>query len=118
MPAALGSAAGYAVIALVPVRRPDGRWYRPRKVVAQAWEDDDRDIDPRRGAVVLGTHDVQEATSLAQYACGVWYGSAVVESPVVGWFRRGYVAGRQGDPCWIQDPKRGRAGVMFTSVWD
>lgn len=96
---------------LAPVTRPDGRVYRPRKIVACAVADDDECLS---GVTVLGTHDMtiaqREADWYAQWQLG--RGSAALD-PETGWFREGYEDGR---PMWIRDPVKGRAGVMFREV--
>jgi hypothetical protein len=95
---------------LPPIERPDGRTYRPRKVIAHAWGDDGYELE--RGAVVFGTHDVERARALAERACADWYGTAHAVRAEVGWFRDGYVNGRR---AWIRDEVRGRAGVWFVA---
>lgn len=95
---------------LPPIERPDGRTYRPRKVIAHAWEDDGYYND--RGAVVFGTHDVERARELAERACAGWYGMTHAVRAELGWFRDGYESGRR---AWVNDPVRGRAGVWFTA---
>jgi hypothetical protein len=75
---------------LPAVTRPNGKQYRPRKVVAWRWENDDASpVLEGCGAVVLGTHD-----------------------PEVNWFRLGY---QGGELAWVRDAVKGRAGVMFTA---
>lgn len=97
---------------LPAIMRPDGRPYRPRKIVAHSWENDTVH-DWSAGAVVLGTHDVERARVLADSSIKVWFGSefSAVE-PEVGWYRLGY---EYGDQVWTEDERRGRAGVWFTA---
>lgn len=98
---------------LLAVERPDGRLYRPRKVVVWPWENDDAWSEWRGGAVVLGTHDVERARELADSSIKLWFGAELsAVKPEPGWWRLGY---SYGDPTWIEDVVRGRAGVWFTA---
>jgi hypothetical protein len=77
-----------------------------------AWEND---LDDRRGCIVFGTLNPDGlARDRARDTCACWYGDPDdydVTEPVVGWWRDGYnLYGR----AWIDDPARGRPGVMFT----
>jgi hypothetical protein len=93
---------------LVPVTRPDGRVYRPRKIVACAVADED---DILSGVVVLGTHDLSRAQVLAdQYAAWQLGSGYTAVDPETGWWRDGIEAGRR---WWVRDPVRGRAGIMY-----
>ncbi|HET9144069.1 hypothetical protein [Actinophytocola sp.] len=97
---------------LEPIERPDGRTYRPRKIVAWSWEDDTVH-GWSAGAVVLGTHDVDRARVLADSSIKAWFGSELsAVEPEVGWYRLGYEYGEQ---IWAVDERRGRAGVWFTA---
>lgn len=97
--------------ALEPVTRPDGRVYRPRKVVACAVADDGEFLS---GVCVLGTHDLAVAQVLAdRYAAWQLGKGSVALEPEAGWFREGYESGRL---MWVRDPAKGRAGVMFHKV--
>lgn len=99
------------VTKLTPIKRPSGKIYRPRKVRCYAWEN--QDLDDGYGAVVLGTHDVELAEKLATNAIKYWFDSELIATkPEVGWFRSGY---HHGEPTWIRDQVRGRAGVLFTA---
>lgn len=93
------------------IPRPDGRLYRPRKVIARAIADEDQELC---GVMVLGTHDVPRARVLAgEYAAwqlGSGYASA---DPVPGWYRDGFECGRR---CWVTDEHHGRAGVWFRKI--
>jgi hypothetical protein len=95
--------------------RPNGKPYRPRKIVTHPWENQDGDGD--RGVVVLGTHDVEEARVLAAEACSHWFGSSYAIEAAPGWYRLGYT-GYRGELSWTYDPERGRAGVFFTASDD
>ena len=97
---------------LEPIERPDGRTYRPRKIIAWSWENDTVH-DSSAGVVVLGTHDVGRARMLADSCVKSWFGgelSAVEPEP--GWYRLAY---ERGEPMWTEDERRGRAGVWFTA---
>ncbi len=97
---------------LLTITRPNGKRYRPRKIVTWRWENDGWDNDDC-GAVVLGTHDVEIAQEEAEYAIKYWFDSGLIASkPEVGWFRLGYL---NGEPTWLRDAVMGRAGVMFTA---
>ncbi len=96
---------------LEPVQRPDGRMYRPRKVIAYPVADAD---EMTSGVVVLGTHDVERARKLADSCAAAWVDAGyVVAEPEVWWFREGFDAGR---PMWLRDEVKGRAGVMFHEI--
>lgn len=90
-----------------PVKRPNGKLYRPRKIRVVVldfdyWED--------MSCLVLGTHDVEAARELAaleihRYDPGLHPGEARL-----GWWRQSI---RNGDPYYDSDPERGAAGVSF-----
>lgn len=97
--------------ALVPVTRPDGRVYRPRKIVAWPVVDGDEIII---AVIIAGTHDLGVAQKLAdQYAAWQLGTGTVAVSPETGWFRDGYEGGGRQ---WIDDPVYGRAGIMFREL--
>lgn len=90
------------------IMRPDGKPYRPRKVVA--WPVADAD-EMTSGVMVLGTHDIERARKLADECAAAWAGGGCVAiEPETGWFREGYESGRL---MWLRDEVRGRAGVWF-----
>lgn len=89
------------------ILRPNGKSYRPRKVVAHAWENDDWPV----GVVIIGTHDLERAGKFAEEMCQYWYGLHATK-PSVDWFRDGFESGKR---VWVRDPNHGRAGVMFTA---
>lgn len=92
-----------------PVVRPDGRVYRPRRLVVQEWED-----DWESGVLVLGTHDVVRARALALGVCHRDHGpESTALFVATGWYRDGYA---YGERAWIHDDVRGRAGVKFEVV--
>jgi hypothetical protein len=96
---------------LLPITRPDGRVYCPRKVIACAVGDEDGIL---AGVVVLGIHDVERAAKLAQdyvdWQLGEGYAPA---QPECGWYRDAFEGGERR---WIRDEVRGRAGVMFREI--
>jgi hypothetical protein len=95
------------------ITRPNGKPYRPRKVIAAAVTDPD-DGDMLVGVMVLGTHDYHRAKPMADdYA--VWqYGRGHLATDwVTGWWRDGLQNGRR---CWLEDPEHGRAGVWFREI--
>jgi len=93
------------------IARPDGTPYRPRRVTANAVNDEDELLS---GVMVLGTHDLGRAQPLADdyvtWQLGAGY---VAVDPVAGWWRDGYSSGRR---CWVPDEKHGRAGVWFREI--
>ncbi len=101
-----------------PIVRPNGKLYKPTKVIAYAW--DNRDVtDDECGIVVLGTHDVDRARRLAESALdwplGLGMPYYIATKADIGWFRQGY---NSWGPAWISDEVRGRAGVMFWATDD
>lgn len=97
---------------LPAILRPNGKVYRPRKLVAYAFEDDHAG---ESGVVVLGTHDPVRAHALAERVARSWYGTEYVVEPVQVWWHDGI---ENGDRRWMHDPVRGRAGVCFTASDD
>lgn len=96
--------------ALPAITRPDGRLYRPRKLVA-CQVDEDGDF---AAVLVLGTHDTALAWPLADQFAAREAGSGYrAYDPMPGWWRE---ALRGGERCWVDDEKRGRAGVLFGRV--
>ena len=96
---------------LVPVRRPNGQLYRPRKMVAYQVPDEDDIIS---AVLVLGTHDIARAQALADQVAARYADSGCIAAdPVAGWWRDGFEGGRR---CWVKDDRRGRAGVMFREI--
>jgi hypothetical protein len=97
-------------IPTAPITRPNGKIYRPRKVVCHSWEN-----DPgfEEGVVILGTHDVEACRAFATEMVQYWIKGEVADNPRVGWFRDGFESGRR---MWVDDPVRGAAGVMWDGV--
>lgn len=92
------------------IARPNGKPYRPRKVIACAVVDDDE----LAGVIVFGTHDIARAKPLAdEYATWQLGRGFVALSPVTGWWRDGFSCGRRS---WLEDSVNGRAGVRFGDV--
>jgi hypothetical protein len=92
--------------------RPNGKVYRPRKLVAHAFEDDHAG---ESGVVVLGTHDPERARELALSSARYWYGTEYIVDPVTVWW---HDAMECGERRWRHDAARGRAGVCFTASDD
>lgn len=96
---------------LLPIERPSGSLYRPRKLVAYSVTDDDELV---AGAVVFGTHDADQALPLAQEVIDRELGREYVPiEPCKVWWRDGFESGRR---AWITDEEHGRAGVWFRDL--
>lgn len=96
---------------LPPVRRPNGKWYWPRKVNGNAVCDEN---DNLVAVLVLGTHDVERARPLAEDCARAWTDDdGTAASPGAGWWRDGM---RDSRRWWEYDEIRGRAGVWFEVV--
>jgi hypothetical protein len=94
---------------LPAIVRPNGKTYRPRKIVVIPCENADE-----FGAVVFGTHDVELATPLATEEIASRFDTRYAATdPVVGWWRDGY---ERGERVWVWDEQIGRAGVWFASA--
>lgn len=90
--------------------RPDGRRYRPVKVTAEFTVGGD---GMEEGVMVCGTHDIARARALAEPYVSRWDAGMAPASPVTGWWRLGYSAGRM---VWLPDEVKGRAAVWFTEI--
>lgn len=91
-----------------PIVRPNGKLYRPRKIVVFVVGEEDE------GVLVLGTHDEQRAQVLAdQMAAYVAGADFVAASPETGWYRDGFECGERR---WVSDEERGRPGVYFREI--
>jgi hypothetical protein len=99
---------------LSAIERPDGRMYRPRKVIAHSWDNEGaHGQDDDYGVFVFGTHDVERARPLAIQAIKHFFGSELVPvRPERRWVRLSYLNGEQ---AFIDDPVRGRAAVQFNA---
>lgn len=94
--------------------RPNGKPYRPRKVVVEPWDNESVGWGYDFGVVVLGTHDIALATSLANDEIrSRWDRRLAAVEACVGWYRDGF---QGGDRCWVNDDVRGRAGVWFRAT--
>lgn len=93
------------------VKRPDGRIYKSRKVVGHIVGDED---EIPCAVLVLGTHDIARAQPLADRVARMYTEPGCVAArPETGWWRDSI---RDGRPWWVEDDKRGRAGVMFRKI--
>ena len=69
---------------LEPSTRPNGKPYRPRKIVACMVGEEDE------GVLVLGTHDQERAQVLADQMAGYFVGKGFTAArPETGWHRDG-----------------------------
>lgn len=93
---------------LVPVTRPDGRIYKPRKrPVAELLDNSDSDWrGPEQLVYVLRTHDIERARSLAERVA-VGY---ELKAPLQTWTR---LTIRRGEPEFEYDAVRGVPVVIF-----
>lgn len=97
--------------ALAGITRPNGKPYRPRKLVAYSVADEDEIV---AGAVVFGTHDPVRARDLAGEVIRRDVGHEYVPvKPCRVWWRDGFDGGRR---MWVTDEEHGRAGVWFREV--
>lgn len=94
--------------------RPNGKPYRPRKIVVEPWDDH---WDHRCGAAVFGTHDVEAARAIAAEEIAARWAMPYAIDARVGWWRSGY-EGTRGEPSWVYDEVHGRAAVFFTASDD
>lgn len=93
---------------LVPVVRPNGKVYRPRRPPRAVRCDlDDPRSDLSEIVIVVGTHDVDRARALALRLAG-----DVSARPLWGeqWYR---VAIRNGDRVYVQDEVSGAPALDF-----
>ena len=98
-------------VTLEQIRRPKGKLYRPRKVIAYCVSDAD---DCVTGIVVFGTHDPDRALALARELAADQVGrGAEPGDPVTVWWRDGFEGGYR---MWVTDEERGRAGVWFREI--
>ncbi|MDQ2874825.1 MAG: hypothetical protein M3Y33_08545 [Actinomycetota bacterium] len=94
--------------------RPNGKPYRPRKVVARFLSGDAPDYDEFSGVIVTGTHDQERAATLARALVASEFGEGY--EPVYsggGWWHDGM---EHGQRCWVADDERGQAGVIFGKI--
>jgi hypothetical protein len=104
------------VIPLVPVQRPNGKWYRPRKIVAAVWDNEIwGHYGGGYGVYVLGTHDIEASRQFATEMIAYWHdGGMVASKPCLCWVRDGF---NGQDRAWVTDDVRGRAAVCWTAVY-
>lgn len=93
------------------IMRPNGKPYRPRKIQGNAVADENQCVI---AVIVFGTHDAEQARPLAEDCARFWVDSSyTAANPQAGWWRSGY---HWGEPTWLDDEVRGRAGVRFEVV--
>lgn len=96
-----------------PVRRPNGKLYKPRIGVTVHEIDSDGD-GFATGVLVLGTHDQERAQTLADHVAQRVAGAGFVAAgPEAGWYRDSIA---RGERQWVTDEVRGRAGILFRSI--
>ena len=94
------------------IARPNGKPYRPRKVIAYGVYDAD---ECPEGVIVLGTHDISRAEALATslVKCDLLDSGYAPAGPSQVWWRDSFEGGRR---IWVNDAERGRAGVWFRQI--
>lgn len=101
------------------IQRPNGRWYQPRSIRVDSWENDGwADYPNLCGAVVLGTHDVERARPLAEKHIRDQFDDDLCAiKPEVGWWRLGLDLTCYGSDgyMWVRDRERGAAGVWWSA---
>ena len=103
---------GQTMSALPPIKRPDGRMYRPHRITVIRLDNDPTcNQDP--WTIVLGTHDPDFAYQVADGRGGTC--DHLAANPSLEWRRLGWEAGER---AWIDDPARGAACVIFTETED
>jgi hypothetical protein len=96
---------------LPAIERPNGKLYRPRKLVACPVSDQ---YDEIAAVVVFGTHDPDRAQALADSLARRDVDSGyVAANPGRVWWRDGFECGQR---TWAVDDEHGRAGVLFEIV--
>jgi hypothetical protein len=93
------------------IMRPNGKPYRPRKVIAYPVGDED---ETTTGVIVFGTHDAGRAQGLADQIAHWEVGSDFAAAePECVWWGDTFEQGRRG---WVTDEEHGRAGVFFREI--
>lgn len=92
-----------------PVRRPNGKLYRPRKAPSVETFVDHNDYD---GAVVLRTHDFQLAIELASNLIDE-YGLNPTHAYTNWWRAVPFDPSGYHDWAWVDDPVRGVPCVVI-----
>ena len=96
---------------LPTIRRPNGKVYRPRKIVVEPWENDDYLAEYSVGVLVFGTHDIDRARPLANdFIKSQWGNELWAMNPFRTWVRNGFA---DGGTARFHDEERGRACVQF-----
>jgi len=101
------------VAELVPVTRPNGKVYRPRKAPRAQLVDNTDDREPYAWVFVLGTHDVESALPLAERVAASEGMQPDRDSAEKTWMR---LAMRNGDRVYDIDSVRGAATVTFEVI--
>jgi hypothetical protein len=95
-----------------PITRPNGKPYRPRKVIAHGLSDEPGDCIT--GVLVTGTHGQVRALFLARVLVHREVGPDYEPlAPEAGWWRDGM---DMGERSWIADDEHGQAGVLFRKI--
>lgn len=104
------------MVPLVPIERPNGKLYRPRKIVAAPWDNEACGrYDGAQGVYILGTHDIVASHERALWGVRYWHdGGLVAANPALSWVRDGFL---YGDRSWMDDAVRGRAAVCWTAAY-
>lgn len=99
------------------ITRPNGKAYRPRKVVVHPWDNTERDpFHGQCGVYVFGTHDIAASQAMADEAVKYYHDNSMVAGdPQLVWVRD---AMENGERVWIHDAVRGRAAVMWVAEYD
>lgn len=93
---------------LEPVRRPNGKLYRPRRLRSFYCEDDHLG---QYAILILGTHTQSVALPLAMGEANFWVEGGVLDAvPEPGWWRDGF---EYGERAFVWDEVRGAAGLRF-----
>jgi hypothetical protein len=97
---------------LKPITRPNGKPYRPRKVIAYGVYDAD---ECPVGVVVFGTHNTERAQALADslVKCDLLDAGYAPAEPSCVWWSDGFDGGSR---VWVNDAEHGRAGVWFREL--
>lgn len=93
------------------ITRPNGKVWRGRKPIRTA---EFSGLDGELGLIVLGTHDVEEATRRAMNTQTWTDGELWYCEPRREWWRLvPWDTGYGYDSSWIDDPERGTPCVVF-----
>lgn len=89
------------------IMRPNGRLYRPRKIVAEIYTDYHN--EEFGGVIVFGTHDIERARPLAEPIIHSEVGPVDITEHL-DWIHDGMSGGERR---FMRDERRGRACVRF-----